>query len=260
MLVIILFAVLWLALLVLLVRALGRNHRPTLRICRDLEPRRYRPAGRKGRCLRYRWSGEDAAPAPTRLSASAESTIDFTPHTPIPRRKKGVPAFGIVMGINAALVVVIAVLLWRGYAPKPSADPDLIASSAASSESAQSESTPAEPEATPEPTPEATPEPNNADPLMPECSLYDGSDYAAGTWLKVELNEEDTCSSPILTVSVSDLGTGEELWHSEEAVTHDDDISYCLEEPNNYVITAYVTNAAGVQSEYLTLTVKVYAV
>ena len=57
MLILILAALLWLALLFFTLRALKRNRRPSLRVCRKLEPRRYRPAGRRGRCLRYHWQG-----------------------------------------------------------------------------------------------------------------------------------------------------------------------------------------------------------
>ena len=77
--------------------------------------------------------------------------------------------------------------------------------------------------------------------------------------MKVHLNEDEPNESATVTVSVCDHGTGEELWHSEEALTAEDSISYCLEEPNNYTITAYTTSPSGVQSEPLTLTVKIYS-
>ena len=256
MLIVILLAVLWLALIFLTVRALKRNPRPLLRLCRGLEPRRYRPAGRSGRRLRYRWMGEAAAAAAVPTGERAFEA------SPAPRRPKRAPAFAIVMAVNAVLVAVIAGLLLRDFVPRPGTDPSLVSSSSEASSPAQSEGSSqpeAEPTTAPEPTPEPAPAANEADPLQPECSLYDGSDYAAGTWMKVHLNEAEACESATLTVSISDLGTGEELWHAEEQVSRDDDIEYCLEEPNNYVITAYATNAAGVQSEYLTLTIKIYA-
>ena len=254
MLILILAALLWLALLFFTLRALKRNRRPSLRICRKLEPRRYRPAGRRGRCLRYHWQGEVAD------AFSAHTAAMQTEPLPPVHRKKGVSAFGVVMGVNAVLAVLVVALLVRGGVPKPGSGENT-ASSSASSQAAESQSSQPEstPEPTPEPTPDPTPAPSSPDPLAPECSLYDGSAYSTGTWMEVRLNEDEPNESATVTVSVCDHGTGEELWHSEEKLTAEDSISYCLEEPNNYTITAYTTSPSGVQSEPLTLTVKIYS-
>lgn len=250
MLILILAALLWLALLFFTLRALKQNRRPSLRVCRKLEPRRYRPAGRCGRCLRYRWQGEAADALGAHTVASQADPL------PPVHRKKSVSAFGVVMGVNAVLAVLVVALFVRGGVPKPGSG-ESTASSSASSQAAESQSS--QPESTPEPTPEPTPAPSSPDPLAPECSLYDGSDYSTGTWMKVHLNEDEPNESATVTVSVCDHGTGEELWHSEEKLTAEDSISYCLEEPNNYTITAYTTSPSGVQSEPLTLTVKIYS-
>ena len=237
MLILILAALLWLALLFFTLRALKRNRRPSLRVCRKLEPRRYRPAGRRGRCLRYHWQGEAADALGVHTAA-----MQTEPLPPV-HRKKGISAFGVVMGVNAVLAVLVVALLVRGGVPKPGSGENT-ASSSASSQAAESQSS------QPEPAP---------DPLAPECSLYDGSAYSTGTWMKVHLNGDEPNESATVTVSVCDHGTGEELWHSEEKLTAEDSISYCLEEPNNYTITAYTTSPSGVQSEPLTLTVKIYS-
>ena len=133
MLILILAALLWLALLFFTLRALKRNRRPSLRICRKLEPRRYRPAGRRGRCLRYHWQGEAAD------AFSAHTAAMQTEPLPPVHRKKGVSAFGVVMGVNAVLAVLVVALLVRGGVPKPGSGENT-ASSSASSQAAVSPS------------------------------------------------------------------------------------------------------------------------
>lgn len=270
MIMIIIFAVLWLALLILTLRALHRSRRPGLRICRNLEPRRYRAAGRSGRSLRFRWRGESAASPvrsiqPGSITGLAAQKSASLPRPASPRRMRK-PSTALSAGVGILLAsLVIAVLLHAGL-PRIGSDigiaAETVSSDSESSESAVS-SQPSDSESAPAATPEPSPEPpagtEDTDPLQPECNLYTGSDYAAGTWMEIRLNSEDTCQHPIVTVSISDLGTGEVLWYAEEYLEQGDKISHCLEEPNNYVISAYVTNAAGVQSEHLELQVKIYA-
>ena len=124
MLILILAALLWLALLFFTLRALKRNRRPSLRVCRKLEPRRYRPAGRRGRCLRYHWQGEAAD------ALGAHTAAMQTEPLPPVHRKKGVSTFGVVMGVNAVLAVLVVALLVRGGVPKPGSGENTASSSA----------------------------------------------------------------------------------------------------------------------------------
>ena len=51
---------------------------------------------------------------------------------PLPpvHRKKGVSAFGVVMGVNAVLAVLVVALLVRGGVPKPGSGENTASSSA----------------------------------------------------------------------------------------------------------------------------------
>lgn len=245
-------AAVWLLLLLGVLAALRKNRRPTLRLLKDLQGRRYRDCGNKGpmNSYHYRWEGEASRrTAPLSAAPAAESAPPSkTLYSASGRRSRLGLYIGI--GVNVVLLAVILAVLFHRFGPNTDSTPPASSAPTSTAAPAATPSPSPAPSPTPEPTPEPTSEPTpeplpQALPLEPKVSIP-GGDHGVGTGIHVKQADEDTAGPVTLTFWVNDKGTGECLFYQENVpVDKEEGFYYQFTEPNNYIVNACLVNANG---------------